>query len=72
MDEFLYSLKILERIYSEDESITKAIDEERSYTKEWMEENNYNSDVRPARKPGKISASEKIDSTRSIFDDIDE
>lgn len=66
--EFFDSLK--ER-FGDDESAANLIDRQIRHTSEWIGENTPEEPERSPRKLGKVEASEKPQSTRSIFDDID-
>jgi hypothetical protein len=71
MQPLLESFDVLRKCFGDDESATKIIDREIRRTKEWIDEQTPEEPKRSPRKLGKVEASDKPPSTRSLFDDID-
>jgi hypothetical protein len=72
MQQLLELFDSLKTRFSDDESAIKCIDREIRRTREWIDENTPEEPDRASRKLGKVEAQEKPQSTRSIFDDVDE
>lgn len=71
MQPLLESFNVLKRCFGDDESATKIIDREIQRTNEWIAELTPEEPTRSPRKLGKVKASDKPQSVRSLFDDID-
>lgn len=72
MQKLLELFHSLKKRFGGDESAVKLIDREMERTNEWITENTPEEPERTLRKLGHVEAQEKPQSTRSIFDDIDE
>ena len=71
MQQLLELFDSLKKQFGDDESAAKLIDREIRRTREWIDENTPEEPERPPRELVKVEAQEKLQSTRSIFDDID-
>jgi hypothetical protein len=71
MQQLLEVFGSLKGQFGEDESAVKLIDRQIRHTAEWIDENTPEESERSPRKLAKVEAPEKLQSTRSIFDDID-
>lgn len=71
MQQLLDSFETLKLCFGDDESATKIIDVEFQKANEWIAENALEEPERSPRNLGKVEASNKPQSARSIFDDID-
>ena len=61
----------LKNRFDDDESAMKLVDRQIRRTREWIDENTPEEPERRPRKLASVEPSEKSQSTRSIFDDID-
>ncbi|MBI3372372.1 MAG: hypothetical protein HY017_11535 [Betaproteobacteria bacterium] len=71
MQQLLESFETLKKCFGDDESATKIIDREIRQTNEWISEYTPEEPKRSPRKLGKVEVSDKPQSARSLFDDID-
>lgn len=71
MQPLLDSFDVLKRCFGDRENATKIIDREIQRTNEWIAEHTPEEPTRSPRKLGKVKASDKPQSARSLFDDID-
>lgn len=71
MQKLLEFFDFLKNRFDEDESAVKLIDRQIRYTNEWIDENTSEEPERSSRQLTRVEAPEKLQSTRSIFDDID-
>jgi hypothetical protein len=71
MQQLLECFDSLKSRFDDDEGAIKIIDEQIRRTRGWIADNIPEKTEKSPRKLGKVEASEKPQSTRSIFDDID-
>jgi hypothetical protein len=71
MQRLLGSFETLKNCFADDQSATKIIDREIRHSNEWIDEHTAEEPKRSPRKLGKVEASDKPNSARSVFDDID-
>jgi len=71
MQQLLESFDILERLFGDDLDAGKIIERERNDVNEWIAENEPEEPETKPRILGNVETSDKMPSTRSIFDDID-
>ncbi|MDQ5986395.1 MAG: hypothetical protein CSYNP_02119 [Syntrophus sp. SKADARSKE-3] len=71
MQQLLECFDSLKNRFSDDPSAVKLIDREVHITHEWIGENTPEEPERSSRKLGKVDGTERPQSKRSIFDDID-
>jgi hypothetical protein len=71
MQQLLESFETLKKCFADDENAAKIIEWEIQKTNEWIDENTSDEQERSPRSLGKVEASDKPQSSRSIFDDID-
>ena len=71
MQQLLESFETLKKCFGNDESATKIIDREIRHTNEWIGEHTPEEPKKSPRMLGKVEASDKPHSARSLFDDID-
>jgi hypothetical protein len=71
MQRLLETFKTLKKSLGDDEGVNRIIDSQIQRTNEWIDENTPEEPKRAARELGKVEVSEKPQSARSIFDDID-
>ncbi|MCX5827619.1 MAG: hypothetical protein NTV58_06415 [Deltaproteobacteria bacterium] len=71
MQQLLESFDSLKNRFGDDPSAVELIDREVRLTNDWIGENTPEEPEGSSRKLGKVEATEKPQSTRSIFDDID-
>jgi hypothetical protein len=71
MQPLLDSFEVLRRCFVDDESAAKIIDSEIQRTSEWIAEHTPEESTGSPRKLGMVEASDKPQSARSLFDDID-
>jgi len=71
MQQLLESFETLKKCFGDDESATKIIDGEIRHTNEWIGEHTPEEPKRSPRELGKVEASDKPRSARSLFEDID-
>ena len=71
MQGLLEVFESLRNCFSEDENAIDLIDREKRLTNDWIAENTPDEPERSPRKLEKVEVSEKLNNTRSIFDDID-
>jgi hypothetical protein len=68
----LESLDTLKGYFGEDPEASRIIDSQIRRANEWIGENTPDEPKRKPRKLGNVESAERLDGTRSIFDDIDE
>lgn len=71
MQLLLESFGVLKKHFGDDARAAKIIDRETRLANEWIAENTPEEPSRKQRTLGKVETSDKLPSTRSIFDDID-
>jgi hypothetical protein len=71
MQQLIESFETLKKCFSDDESAITIIDQEIRRTNDWIGEYTPEEPKRSPRKLGKVEASDKPHSARSLFDDID-
>jgi hypothetical protein len=71
MQQLLELFDSLNKQFGDDERAAELIDREIRHTREWIDENTEEEPERAPRNLEKIEAQEKLQSTRSIFDDVD-
>jgi hypothetical protein len=71
MQQLLESFEALKKCFDDDANATQIIDRETRRTNEWIGEHTPEEPKRRPRKLGKVEASNKPQSARSLFDDID-
>lgn len=66
------SFKALQREFSDDKGVEAAVEQQTEKLDEWVAEHSENdSGDKPERKLGDVETPDRIDDTRSIFDDVD-
>ncbi|NGZ10165.1 MAG: hypothetical protein CV088_12390 [Nitrospira sp. LK70] len=71
MQQLLELFDSVKNQFGQEESAVELIDREIRKTREWIDENTPEESERAPRKLGKVEAQKTLQSTRSIFDDVD-
>ncbi len=72
MEEFYEKINILVKEYDEEDSICNRLEKERQKAKDWADETYYEKNEKPQRKLDLQDDKTQLQSSRSIFDDIDQ
>ncbi|WP_313002367.1 nSTAND3 domain-containing NTPase [Chryseobacterium gleum] len=72
MEEFFTKIDILQDEFSEENSISELLEKEEEEAKNWVEETYYENTEKPNRKLSLRNDNNLVQTSRNIFDDIDE